>query len=154
MSGRVGVVWDDALVGYDFGPGHPMAPVRLQLAMRLSAEFGLFRHANVQVLTPVVSATRDELERVHTAEYVTAVIAASGDCTLVDAPHGLGSEDVPVFLNMHVESARVAGATLAGAKAIHAGEHDHVVSLAGGLHHAMPGAAEGFCVYNDIGVSI
>lgn len=154
MSERVGVVWDDALVGYDFGAGHPMAPVRVQLAMRLAAEFDLFSADNVDVLTPVVPATRAEIERVHTAEYVTAVIAASGDPTLVDAPHGLGSADVPVFAHMHAETARVVGATLAGAKALHAGAHDHVVSLAGGLHHAMPGAAEGFCVYNDLGVAI
>lgn len=154
MSDRVGVVWDDALVGYDFGPGHPMAPVRVQLAMRLAAELGLFAADNVEVLTPVVPATREEIERVHTAEYVTAVVAASSQPSLVDPAHGLGSADVPVFAHMHAESARVAGATLAGAKAIHAGGIDHVVSLAGGLHHAMPGAAEGFCVYNDLGVAI
>ena len=40
------------------------------------------------------------------------------------------------------------------AKAVHAGEVEHAVNLAGGLHHALPGAAEGFCVYNDIGVAI
>jgi acetoin utilization protein AcuC len=28
------------------------------------------------------------------------------------------------------------------------------VNLAGGLHHAMPGAASGFCVYNDLAISI
>ncbi len=154
MSERVGVVWDDALTGYDFGPGHPLAPIRVQLAMKLVNDFELLSHENVELLTPVVPATRDELERVHSSEFIDAVIAASTDLSVEDAAHGLGSADVPVFANMHDESARVCGATLAGAKAIHAGGFDHVVSLAGGLHHAMPSAAEGFCVYNDIGVAI
>ena len=154
MSARIGVVWDDALKGYDFGPGHPLAPIRAQLAMKLTADFDLLSHDNVELLTPVIPATRDELERVHHRDYIDAVIKASSDASTVDESHGLGTVDVPVFSNMHAESARVCGATLAGAKALHLDGFEHVVSLAGGLHHAMPGAAEGFCVYNDIGVAI
>lgn len=154
MSERVGVVWDDALKGYDFGPGHPLAPIRVQLAMKLVEDFELLTHENVKLLTPVIPATREELERVHHSDYIDAVIRASHDGSIVDETHGLGTADVPVFLNMHDESARVCGATLGGAQALHRDGFDHVVSLAGGLHHAMPAAAEGFCVYNDIGVAI
>jgi len=154
MSTRVGVVWDDALSGYDLGPSHPLAPMRAQLAMRLSKEFGLFAHANVALLGDVQPASRDLLERVHTAEYVDAVLAVSSDGDSIDLEHGLGTTDVPVFPDMHRESARVVGATLMGAKAVHSGEFEHVVSLSGGHHHAMPAAAEGFCVYNDLGVAI
>jgi acetoin utilization protein AcuC len=35
-----------------------------------------------------------------------------------------------------------------------AGEVEHAVNVAGGLHHAMAGAASGFCVYNDPAVAI
>ena len=55
---------------------------------------------------------------------------------------------------MHRASCRVAGASLMAARAVHSGEVEHAVNLAGGLHHALPGAAEGFCVYNDIAVAI
>ena len=154
MSERVGVVWDDALSGYDLGPAHPLAPMRAQLAMRLSHAFGLFAHANVELLGGVEPVERNLLERVHTAGYIDAVIAASDDLGLSDLAHGLGTGDVPVFPNMHRESARVVGATLLGARLVHSGEFDHVVSLSGGHHHAMPNAAEGFCVYNDLGVAI
>jgi acetoin utilization protein AcuC len=154
MSDRVGVVWDDKLKGYDFGPGHPLAPIRTQLAMRLSAAFELFDHENVVLLSPVLPASRADLERVHTSQYIDIVVAASSDSTFVDEQHGLGTVDVPVFANMHEESARECGATLMAAQALHSGEFDHTVSLAGGLHHAMPASAEGFCVYNDIAVGI
>jgi len=36
------VVWDDALAAYDFGPGHPLAPVRIELTMALARELGVF----------------------------------------------------------------------------------------------------------------
>ena len=140
MSERVGVVWDDALSGYDLGPAHPLAPMRAQLAMRLSHAFGLFAHANVELLGGVEPVERNLLERVHTAGYIDAVIAASDDLGLIDLAHGLGTSDVPVFPNMHRESARVVGATLLGARLVHSGEFDHVVSLSGGHHHAMPNA--------------
>ena len=154
MSDSVGVVWDDRLAEYDFGPGHPLAPVRVQLAMRLAAELGAFAPANVRLLTPVEPVDDALLLRVHDAEYVAAVQRASEDPHFFDAARGLGTDDDPVFPGMHRAAARVAGASLMAAQAVHAGEVQHAVNLAGGLHHALPGAAEGFCVYNDIAVAI
>ena len=154
MSERVGVVWDDRLAEYDFGPGHPLAPIRVQLAMRLAAEFGLFAPAHVSILTPVEPVDDDAILRVHEPEYVRAVQAASSDPHFYDAARGLGTDDDPVFPGMHQASCRIAGASLTAARAVHSGEVEHAVNLAGGLHHALPGAAEGFCVYNDIAVAI
>ena len=65
MSERVGIVWDERLRAYDFGPGHPLAPIRVELAMRLATEFGLLEHANVEMLTPVPFAELGDLLRVH-----------------------------------------------------------------------------------------
>jgi acetoin utilization protein AcuC len=154
VSERVGVVWDERLAEYDFGPGHPLAPVRVQLAMRLVAEFGLLSHVNVELLTPVEPVDDELVLRVHDADYVQAVRAASDDPHFYDADRGLGTADDPVFPHMHRASCRVAGASLLAAQAVHAGEVEHAVNLAGGLHHAQAGAAEGFCVYNDIAVAI
>jgi acetoin utilization protein AcuC len=149
MSERVAVIWDDRLAEYNFGPGHPLAPIRVQLAMRLAREFGLFDFSNVDVIGPIEPASDLDLARVHHDDYIAAV--KLGD---VDLRHGLGTSDVPVFAMMHEASARVSGATLMAAELVQSGAYEHAVSLAGGLHHAMPGAASGFCVYNDIGVAI
>jgi acetoin utilization protein AcuC len=46
------------------------------------------------------------------------------------------------------------GASVAAAEAVWSGRAEHAVNVAGGLHHAMPGAASGFCVYNDPAVAI
>ena len=157
MSKRVGVVWDERLSEYDFGPGHPLTPIRVQLAMRLAADFDLLVQPNVQLLSPVDPISMDDLLRVHDGQYVAAVVRASEtgfEIGVGDRAWGFGTADVPVFPGMHQASARVAGATLAATKAVHAGSVEHAVNLAGGLHHAMPAAASGFCVYNDVAASI
>lgn len=71
-----------------------------------------------------------------------------------DLARGLGTDDVPVFAGMDVAARRIAGATLAAAKAVYSGEAQHAVNISGGLHHALYGAASGFCVYNDPAVGI
>lgn len=152
MSDAVAVVWDEALAAYDFGPGHPLAPIRVQLAMRLAADFGLLDH--LDVLTPVTPATMAEILAVHHPDYVDAVRRASADPREIDVARGIGTPDDPSFAGMHEASALVAGATLAAAQAVHSGRAQHAVNLAGGLHHAMPDRAAGFCIYNDIAVAI
>jgi acetoin utilization protein AcuC len=47
MTCTLYVAWDASLAGYDFGPGHPMAPVRLKLTMELAQAFGLGRQDGV-----------------------------------------------------------------------------------------------------------
>ena len=42
MACTLHVAWDERLTDYHFGPGHPMAPVRVELTMRLAHEFGLW----------------------------------------------------------------------------------------------------------------
>ena len=154
MSDRVRVVWDDALRAYDFGPGHPLAPIRVQLAMRLSGDFGLLNRPNVTVAPPSQPITDADLLRVHDAEYIEAVRRAGNDPSALDLLHGLGTPDVPSFPDMHEASAAVCAATVDAARSGLEGGFDHAVNLAGGLHHAMPAMASGFCVYNDIGVAI
>ena len=52
MSDRVEVVWDDDLTQYNFGRGHPMAPVRVELTMRLARALGVLALYNVEVVPP------------------------------------------------------------------------------------------------------
>ena len=154
MACTLHVAWDEALTGYDFGPGHPLAPVRIELTIELARAFGLFAEAGVTVERPV-PATDAELELVHDPRYIAAVRRAGSaqpDSSLLS--FGLGTPDDPVFPGMHDASALVTGATLAAARAVWTGGAEHGASIAGGLHHAMRGNASGFCVYNDPAIAI
>jgi acetoin utilization protein AcuC len=129
MTCTLHVAWDERLTDYHFGPGHPMAPVRVELTMRLAHEFGLWSQSGVTVAVPAPAADAD-LELVHDPSYVAAVEAVSRWAEHPDASQGLegtqlrvarmfglGTEDNPVFPGMHEASALVAGATLAAARA-------------------------------------
>ena len=154
MACTLHVAWDEAMTGYDFGPGHPLAPVRIELTIELARAFGLFAEAGVTVERPV-PATDAELELVHDPRYIAAVRRAGSaqpDSSLLS--FGLGTPDDPVFPGMHDASALVTGATLAAARAVWTGGAEHGASIAGGLHHAMRGNASGFCVYNDPAIAI
>jgi acetoin utilization protein AcuC len=150
MAGSFALAWDERLTGYDFGPGHPLAPVRVELTIALARELGVL--AEVPVLTPDPAA-HAELELVHDAAYIDAVRQAGHDGR-ANLRYGLGTPDDPVFPAMHEASALVAGATLAAARAVWSGETGHAANIAGGLHHAMRRSASGFCVYNDPAIAI
>jgi acetoin utilization protein AcuC len=104
------VSWDDGLIQYDFGPGHPLAPVRVELTMALARSFGIFDYPSVTVTVPQ-PATDGELELVHDPGYIDAVRRA-GRTGRPDLAHGLGTPDDPVFAGMHEASALVAGAMI------------------------------------------
>lgn len=132
-----------------------MNPGRLQLTMALAESLGVL--TGTELLRPA-SATDAELLRIHTSDYIDAVKRAghSGQpgVTEVDTPHGLGTEDNPVFPQMHEASATLAGGSLAAAQEIASGRTRRAVSIGGGMHHAMPDRASGFCVYNDVAIAI
>lgn len=153
MSVRTGLVWSADVLGYDFGPTHPMSPVRLDLTMSLVRALGLLDSPGLELIEPL-AATDDELVTVHSREFVRAVREASEPGAHPRGAFGLGSGDVPAFEGMHEASARIVGGSRAAALAVWRGELDHGVNVSGGLHHAMPAAASGFCVYNDIAVAV
>ena len=101
MSGPAAFVWDDRLRAYDFGPGHPLAPVRQQLTYRLLREFGALERTGVEVINPVEAVDAAAILRVHSPAFVDAVRQASEDQARADLRHGLGTEDVPAFAGMH-----------------------------------------------------
>ncbi|MFG3349670.1 acetoin utilization protein AcuC [Streptomyces sp. NPDC048018] len=151
MSGRALLMWDEAVTGYDFGAEHPMDPVRLALTMGLVRAYGLDRAVDVVAAKPAGEST---LRLVHREDYVAAVRAASADPRSADQAYGLGTVDDPAFAGMHQVSALIAGQSVGAAEAVWRGDAAHAVNFAGGLHHAMPGAASGFCIYNDASLAI
>jgi acetoin utilization protein AcuC len=160
MACTLHVAWDDQLSKYDFGPDHPMAPLRIKLTMELAEAFGLPHRAGVCIEVPG-EATDADLELVHDPGYIALVRLAGNARYQADdlaAPtlvsHGLGTEDDPVFAGMHEAAAMVAGASLAAARAVWTSAAQHGASIAGGLHHAMADSASGFCVYNDPAIAI
>jgi acetoin utilization protein AcuC len=155
MSADVAFFWDDALAGYDHGPGHPLRPVRLELTLALARAYGLLDRPGVVIEKPR-AADDDLLELVHDPDYVGFVKKADhpGALRAEGFRYGFASSDNPVFPQMHEASALVSGASADAAAAVWEGRSRRALNLAGGLHHAMRDRASGFCVYDDPAVAI
>jgi acetoin utilization protein AcuC len=150
MAGPFTLFWDPRMTAYDFGPDHPLAPVRVALTIALATDLGVLSAVPV---VPPEAATDEELQLVHDPAYIAAVRQAGAD-GIGNGWYGLGTPDNPVFPGMHEASALIAGGTLAAARAVWDGTALHAGNVAGGLHHAMRKSASGFCVYNDPAIAI
>jgi acetoin utilization protein AcuC len=97
----------------------------------------------------------EALLRLHREDFVDTVRRLSQDNTATASErYGLGMGDTPAFQGMHPASLLVCGASREAARQVWEGEADHAFNPAGGLHHAMPDRAAGFCIYNDPAVAI
>src|SRR3954468_5903880 len=153
MGDRAGLVVAAEAGIYDHGPQHPLRPDRVLLTWDLIAACGLDRRAGVAAISAEPAANED-LERVHTSAFIEATTRAGHGEDGDWSAFGYGPGDNPIFPRMHEAGAIVAGASVAAAQSVWDGQVDHAFSAAGGLHHAMPARASGFCVYNDPAVAI
>ncbi|TCL51788.1 acetoin utilization protein AcuC [Thermolongibacillus altinsuensis] len=153
MSKNSVFVYSDAFQTYKFHDRHPFNQLRVKLTYDLLRKINALDDA--QIVEPRM-ATDEELALVHDRDYIEAVkMAGKGKLSEeVALNYGLGTEDTPIFPNMHEASALLVGGTLTAVDYVLSGKAKHALSLGGGLHHGFRGKASGFCIYNDSSVAI
>jgi acetoin utilization protein AcuC len=153
VSERVGLVVCPQAKIYNHGLQHPLRPERVLLTWELIEAYGLDVLPNVGRLG-CEPADRSTLELIHTPAFIDATTRAGHGEDGAWGRFGYGPGDNPIFDDMHEAGAFVVGATVEAARAVWSGETEHAFNAAGGLHHAMPDRASGFCVYDDPAVAI
>ncbi|OWT65797.1 histone deacetylase family protein [Candidimonas nitroreducens] len=132
---------------HEMGQWHPECPARLDAINDQLLASGLLDFLR-EVQAP--QAQRADLLRVHTAQYL--------DYLQAHAPaQGYFELDPDTLLNAHtLEAAQVAaGAGLAAVDAIMQGQAATAFcAVRPPGHHARPGQAMGFCIYNNIAVAV
>ncbi len=144
------LIYSPAYGSYDFGAEHPFSPARQKMALDLLAELGYQPR-----WTEPSPATRADLLTVHDEAYVAVVEAVSAGKAVPDVEAwGLGTPDTPAVPGIDPAVRAMVGGTLAGARLLSSGSATRVLQFGGGLHHARPARAAGFCVYNDLAIAI
>ena len=142
------LVYGPRSTDYDFGPGHPLTPRRfgpgIDLLTAVGAQPGLAPEP----------ALDEELLWCHTRRYLDMVKRLSYDPFGLPAVGIAEGGDCPPFAGMHEASAAVAGGSLRAMEAILRGDVVHAQHPGGGLHHAMPERASGFCIYDDPALAV
>ena len=146
-------IFSDKQLGYSFSDTHPFNQKRIVLTLDLLKKINAISEEDI--IAPRM-ATDDELLLVHDPKFINIVKrAGKGQISEdVGSVYGIGTEDTPIFPNMHEASAMLVGGTLTAVDEVMEGRTKYAVNLGGGLHHGFQGKASGFCVYNDSSVAI
>ena len=149
MARKTAFIYSDSLSQHTLSETHPMKPVRLRYTYELLEAYGAFDAPNVSLVSPRV-ASNDELLWYHSPEYIEAVRRLNDEDFSVDQPKfNFGPGDNPAYQGIYDASALSTGATMTAVELLLSDEVDAAFSISGGLHHAMPSYAYGFCVFND-----
>jgi acetoin utilization protein AcuC len=143
-------VWDPRFREYDFGPDHPFAEGPRDLAVRLlEASVPAPGSARVEWVREVEGSSRGSLLTFHSSDYLDRVLAAgeSRNRRMLDAG------DTPSFPGCYDAARRIVGG-MERAVDLSLERNGPAFHPAGGLHHAAPDRASGFCIFNDLAVGI
>lgn len=153
MKDRTAFIFSEELLKYKFNSHHPFNQFRLKLTVDLLNKLNALDPN--QIVAPRM-ASEEELTLIHHPDFIEAVKkAGSGQLSKEIAEnYGLGTEDTPMFPNMHEASSLLVGGTLTAVDYVMTGKALHALHLGGGLHHGFRGKASGFCIYNDSSVAI
>ena len=136
-------VWSSAKYTFPLPSGHRFPIAKYALLRERVVADGI---VDARHLHDAPRVARDDLLRVHTADYVDRF---SDGRLSDDELRRIGLPWSPALVE---RSYRAVGGTCAAAR--YAIEHGLAMNLAGGTHHAFPDHGEGFCVFNDVSVAI
>jgi acetoin utilization deacetylase AcuC-like enzyme len=124
-------------------PGHPEAPERAEAMDVVAAEW---RRQGGEVVAPR-AATREQLARVHDADYVRRLDELAGRSTALD-PDTFTSPET------HEVALLAAGAAVDAVERVMGGKRQSALVLVRPPgHHAEANRAMGFCLYNNVAVA-
>lgn len=156
MSANAVFILHPGAARYKFSDEHPFNPRRYSLTIDLLEALGALNET--QPIAPSL-ANEHMLSLIHRHDYIEAVRQLSEE-----TPHplwisqaqryGLSTEDTPYFPGMHEAASAIVGGSSLAADMVMSGQAEHAYHMAGGLHHAFPDHASGFCVYNDAAIAI
>jgi acetoin utilization protein AcuC len=164
MGRPTALVYTEDYMKYDFGPSHPLRPVRVKLFYELLKSYGLIDGINLEEFNPPTvqpnsdagEALKKAIELVHDREYVEFVkrLDESGGIDHLNEGRffGIGAGDNPPFPGMYSAASAHVLSTIYSCDLVMSGKASRTFSPGGGFHHAQKRRASGFCIFNDCAV--
>ncbi|MGP8078034.1 MAG: acetoin utilization protein AcuC [Thermoplasmata archaeon] len=147
---RTLVVWDPKFRRYDLGTDHPFSERSRELGVRLlERSLAPDERGELDWIRKVRPADVRVLGRFHEGRYLDLVrqVGAGSETVLLD------QGDTPAGPGCYDAAARIVGGAVEGSERAWE-DHRPAFHPGGGLHHARPERASGFCIFNDLAVAI
>jgi len=134
---------------------HLLEPTRLRCTFHLLEAYGAFDVPGSLLLEPH-PCDEEQLLLFHTPDYTEAVRRFSHGDIFTDPTKYNFSDwgDNPIFDGMYESACQAVGGSLKAARMVLDGQVRTAFHIAGGLHHAAPSLASGFCIFNDVAIVI
>ena len=132
---------------HSYGANHPLSIPRVSLTFDLINAYGALLPQEYRIGR---AASEAELCGFHTPDYVQALRCCEAQGGVSDAyrqRHNIGNLENPWFPGFFSTPALATGSSVQGAEEVLGGRN--AFSPAGGMHHARPDRAQGFCYFND-----
>jgi len=143
---RLGLLYDPIVLDHQPPEGHPERPDRVRAVYALLEQSGILERLT---RLPVMPATRAQLERVHTPQYldrVERIVAEGGGY--------LDAGDTVASSGSWAAATAAAGASLGAVDAVLSGGAGAAFALVRPPgHHAPPDRAMGFCILNNAAIA-
>ncbi|MGB8344490.1 MAG: histone deacetylase [Ktedonobacteraceae bacterium] len=151
------LIYDPIFLEHKTPRKHPERPERLEMSIKVLEALGWLEREGLVQLAPR-AATEDELAAVHERAYIQQVRAACAEVAAQEARGGSSTRffatDTYVSARSYEAAIKAAGAPLTAIDAIMADEIDNAYCLVRPPgHHALPEAAMGFCLFNNVAVA-
>jgi acetoin utilization deacetylase AcuC-like enzyme len=137
------LIHSDRFAEHQTPPGHPERPERAEVMDAVAARC---RERGIEIVAPR-EATREQLGRVHDADYLRRISETSGKASQLDPDTYTSPESHDVAL-------LAAGAAVDAVERVMGGSHTAAVATVRPPgHHAERDRAMGFCLYNNVAVA-
>ncbi|MBP1607985.1 MAG: putative Deacetylase, histone deacetylase family [Acidobacteria bacterium] len=143
---QVGFVFDERCMAHQQDPGHPESPERVMVIRKALEKEGLLAK-----MLPIAAreATEEELRLVHVQSYIDKVKRVCAG-----APDVLGPDVFIMTPDSLLAALLAAGGGFAALDAVQEGKIQRAFcDTRPPGHHALPGQAMGFCIFNNIALA-
>jgi acetoin utilization deacetylase AcuC-like enzyme len=137
------VIHSERFAEHQTPPGHPERPERAEVMDAVAARW---RERGTETVAPR-EATREQLARVHDADYLRRIAETAGKSSQLDPDTYTSPESHDIAL-------LAAGAAVDAVERVMAGSHHAAIAMVRPPgHHAERDRAMGFCLYNNVAVA-
>ncbi|MFQ6086265.1 MAG: histone deacetylase family protein, partial [Candidatus Bathyarchaeia archaeon] len=143
---KIALIYHEKLREYDFGSGHPFRGDRFTDFMRLFKELKLHEDPTFDIVEPKPADDRDLL-LVHDSGYISLL-------KRMNEKGGMLTLDTPMHPGIFEAAKLLVGSSLTAADLVGKGTYVKGVAIGGGLHHAARDRGGGFCLLNDVAISV